>query len=548
MFAYRLSFGGIQRHLTITMEFSLTSAARTANSAWFEFVLFRLDHPSAADPFRSALDKYCKSVHAEPYTSRVIRDQGLWMPFDPIEEIEGWEDFGFRFFEGQRKKSLIFNTQNGVLNYPYIEPTITHHEFLGASPSDTVEKLKACTTAECNVTLTSYIADENGDIRYYEENADWNTGCRTPVNSNPGVPGDTNMAKYILSDVDTYYGMESDNITLAGIYVDSLESFGKTLDYRRELFSILGATPIYDRNRKPCTLFAAWSFDFMGSLAERVRSKKSGSTIMSNGIFNYVPHMALYSDVSGVETTWLRDGVYSPLGHDKMAFYRINSFKKPFLFLQNSNFRKWTYEMTQKYMEFSLLYGIWPGFFSADAATDRYFDNPEVYNRDRPLFRRYVPYFRLVTKQGWEPMTCVSRAMVSGAGNATFYAERWGGSKGSDGSADYVIPFYITARVEGADKSAVKYNVSMDLGCMGWEDYKSVTFDVKEILQTNSTVVKDGKLEFAFSFEKNTTYVFRVDYATFSSGSGSKGGEESGAAGKVAAPFFVLACILILLI
>ena len=52
-----------------------------------------------------------------------------------------------------------------------------------------------------------------------------------------------------------------------------------------------------------------------------------------------------------------------------------------------------------------LAYGMFPGFFSPDAATGHYFSRPELYERDRPLFKRYVPLCKLLAEAGWEPVT-----------------------------------------------------------------------------------------------------------------------------------------------
>jgi len=48
---------------------------------------------------------------------------------------------------------------------------------------------------------------------------------------------------------------------------------------------------------------------------------------------------------------------------------------------------------------------MFPGYFSADASTGHYFSRPELYNRDRPLFKKYVPLCRKVAEAGWEPLT-----------------------------------------------------------------------------------------------------------------------------------------------
>ena len=71
-------------------------------------------------------------------------------------------------------------------------------------------------------------------------------------------------------------------------------------------------------------------------------------------------------------------------------------------------------------MKRSLAYGMFPGFFSADASTGQYFKRPELYNRDRTLFKKYVPLCRLVAEAGWEPVT---KARSS---DERVYVERFG--------------------------------------------------------------------------------------------------------------------------
>jgi len=56
-------------------------------------------------------------------------------------------------------------------------------------------------------------------------------------------------------------------------------------------------------------------------------------------------------------------------------------------------------------MKRSLFYGCFPGMFSENAATNTYFSNPRCYNRDRPLFKKYVPLIQAIAKAGWEPIT-----------------------------------------------------------------------------------------------------------------------------------------------
>jgi hypothetical protein len=56
-------------------------------------------------------------------------------------------------------------------------------------------------------------------------------------------------------------------------------------------------------------------------------------------------------------------------------------------------------------MKRCLAYGMFPGFFSANASDKQYFSQPALYNRDRDLFRKYVPLCRRVAEAGWRPIT-----------------------------------------------------------------------------------------------------------------------------------------------
>ena len=90
-------------------------------------------------------------------------------------------------------------------------------------------------------------------------------------------------------------------------------------------------------------------------------------------------------------------------------------------------------------------YGFWPSFFSANAATAVYFKNASLYERDRPLFKRFVPVLRAINAAGWEPLR--SAALVGGPrpeAGAVFVerfgrASRDGGGGASPGRACHVL-------------------------------------------------------------------------------------------------------------
>jgi hypothetical protein len=54
------------------------------------------------------------------------------------------------------------------------------------------------------------------------------------------------------------------------------------------------------------------------------------------------------------------------------------------------------------------------------SSVDPYWDNPALFNRDRPLFRKYVPLIRRINREGWQVVTQARSA------DPTVFIERFG--------------------------------------------------------------------------------------------------------------------------
>jgi hypothetical protein len=93
---------------------------------------------------------------------------------------------------------------------------------------------------------------------------------------------------------------------------------------------------------------------------------------------------------------------------------------KPYCFLMNTVFEEFPHERVERYMKRCLAYGMFPGFFSHNASQGHYFSRPKLYNRDRPLFKKYVPLCKRVAEAGWRPVTCARSS------NPRVYVERFG--------------------------------------------------------------------------------------------------------------------------
>ena len=86
----------------------------------------------------------------------------------------------------------------------------------------------------------------------------------------------------------------------------------------------------------------------------------------------------------------------------------------------NTRFEEFPHEHVEKYMKRAVAYGMYPGFFSHNASQGHYFSRPELYNRDRVLFQKYVPLCKRIAEAGWEP---IPQARSS---DAKVYVERFG--------------------------------------------------------------------------------------------------------------------------
>src|SRR5690606_23059559 len=81
--------------------------------------------------------------------------------------------------------------------------------------------------------------------------------------------------------------------------------------------------------------------------------------------------------------------------------------QKPYCFLMNTDFDRFPYELTERFMKRAVAYGFFPGFFSHNASEGHYFSRPALYERDRPLFKKYIPICTRLSQAGWMPITTV---------------------------------------------------------------------------------------------------------------------------------------------
>jgi hypothetical protein len=151
-----------------------------------------------------------------------------------------------------------------------------------------------------------------------------------------------------------------------------------------------------------------------------------------------------------------------------------------------ADFDTWTKGYSDQYFQICLAYGLWPSFFSADAADHVYFTNSSLIERDRPIWRQFIPVLRAINLAGWEPLTLAntSRSAVSGTGGGDdFILERFG-------SLQRGTRLFFTLRHLNATTAALSSEVTLTLHVaeLGLTDKHHAMVEVAQRGRVNVTV------------------------------------------------------------
>jgi hypothetical protein len=353
-------------------------------------------------------------------------EQGLWMPFAPISKVEGWQDFGFKFKEGNDETA--WDDAHGITTFRYTEPMTWWMSMpnemprtLDAALAEARRRAEQQKNREARALLTSGYHNEEGQVPARLLDTPWCNGAVWSMNSMPGIAGDVTDFKNKWNPAirDQLYG-PSRKADLDGEYVDSSEGYvTDELDFCRDHFAAADTPLTFSpETHKPAIFRGLIAFEYVRGLARDVHGMDK--LMMANGAPGRLCWLAPLLEVLGTETDWNPGGQWRPMSDGELLYRRALCKGKPYCFLMNTEFERFSPDLVERYMKRSLAYGMFPGFFSHNASEGQYFTRPELYNRDRPLFKKYVPLCKRVAEAGWEPMT---RARSS---DEKVYVERFG--------------------------------------------------------------------------------------------------------------------------
>ena len=355
--------------------------------------------------FRAALARYYE-IFPDAFRCRTPQ-QGLWMPFASISKVQGWEDFGFKFKEGDGETR--WDDQHGMLTFHCSEPATWWMSMPKTMPRTCeaalaeARRLASQGSPQAKSLFTSGCCDADGQPVVAFEDAPWCAGAVWRMNSMPSIPGEFTDFRNKWNDRirDKLYGSKL-NGDLDGEYIDSAEDAAS--DFRRDHFAADRAPLTFSLDeRRPCVFAGLIAHEFIRALAHDVH--RMNKLTMANYTPTRYFWLAPLLDVLGTETDWNPGGNWQPMSDADLLYRRAMCKGKPYGFLMNTQFWRFSPELVEKYMKRCLAYGMFPGFFSHNAADEAYFTQPQLYNRDRRLFKKYVPLCRRVAEAGWEPIT-----------------------------------------------------------------------------------------------------------------------------------------------
>jgi hypothetical protein len=414
---YRVGFSAAFRELYIAFDLGL---APERNAAEVRLCTFPFD---AAWGMRGALAAY-NDLFPDYFRCRAAK-QGVWMPFHKISQVEGWEDFGFRFKEGDNE--VPWDDAHDIVTFRYTEPMTWWMKMAPGMPRTMEAALaEASRLAEkgdrsARAFLFSAFHDPNGRPSARLLDTPWCNGAVWSIDSSSGVPGEITdfKTKWSPETRDRLYGPNRKG-DLDGEYVDSSEGYvTDELNFRRGHFASAMAPLTFSfQDRRPCVFRGLIAYDYVRSLAADVHGM--GKLMMANSTPHGLCWLAPWLDVMGTETDWNPKGKWRPTPDRDLLWRRAVCGPKPYCFLMNTVFDEFPFALSEKFMKRSLAYGMFPGYFSHNASEGHYFSRKELYNRDRPLFRKYIPLCRKVAEAGWQPVT------LARTGDPHVYVERFG--------------------------------------------------------------------------------------------------------------------------
>ncbi len=377
---------------------------------------FRAEPRTEVQPFRAALQSWYER-DPDWWTARTPQ-HGLWLPFTDIASISNPADFGFMFYEkvGPHGSDVNAARAHGVLTLVYTEPWLYWLPLANTSDWNRAAAFRRMETLARTAVGKEREFASAGRLGATRDAArqpriqflatPWSTGARMEVITDPELPVTSNAPVNRAMAEWRFIKESLEDPRVDGIYLDSMSAM-ETLDYNPAALAVADHPCTFVlADLKPGLATPIQAVEFTAALAGYLRSRDK--YLMGNFPCWRFPFFMPYLDIPGEETTWYTGKQYTPLSERERNYRRAMSGAKPFGFLQATHFADLSSADMEKYFRDCLALGLLPSFFSHDGANDPYWVDAKLYERDRPLFRRYLPLTIRLSAAGWQPVPAIS--------------------------------------------------------------------------------------------------------------------------------------------
>ncbi|NIA14652.1 MAG: hypothetical protein GWP08_11280 [Nitrospiraceae bacterium] len=264
-------------------------------------------------------------------------------------------------------------------------------------------------------TLVSGAFDPAQQYDLYLGGITWTTAAPFGINAAPGVrntgfepwPNKAELEVEILSPLLGWDGTPSD---MDGVYFDSMQGWGNVRNYRQEHWKTTAYPLTFDRtNGNAVCLQNIWG-NVASAEGLSAQLHSHGQKLQGNDVYFQLWYHMPFVDIAGREiSNYDENDNWSPVDDETYLYWRSMAVQRPFWTLINDPYDD-TYDPQiaqhmEEYFQRSLFFGIFPSMYHAhDGAHPWYWATPAFYERDRPLFVKYMPLIQQVDNAGWRPV------------------------------------------------------------------------------------------------------------------------------------------------
>ncbi|BDI32067.1 hypothetical protein CCAX7_41180 [Capsulimonas corticalis] len=360
--------------------------------------------------FRDASARYY-ALYPEAFQRR-NKSEGVWIPFTAPQFVANPKDFQIAYHEGDN--SVGSDRALGILSFRYVEPMTywmpmkkdaprTYAEAMAqvkrqaAGPVDNAERRQS------QAVLSSGTKDSHGLYNVAFRDTPWCDGAVFVLNPSPALPHVPGLWSKAMLNAAGKPALGKANEP-DGEYLDSLEAWADTLNYQPATLRAASGSLTWDSNDfKPVVPTWFSVYDSTQALSQDLH--RHGKLLMANSTPLRFHLFAPLLDVIGTETDMFPSGAWEPEPDSQFNLRRTMCYHKPYLMLLNTDFTKIGSEQIELYFQRCMFYAVFPSMFSVNAADHPYWENAALYNRDRPLFQKYIPVISHLSHAGWEPIT-----------------------------------------------------------------------------------------------------------------------------------------------